>query len=860
MTELILTEKHSVAADFAKALGVKTKKDGFFEGENYVITWAVGHLVELYAPDDYDPGLKKWRMETLPLIPDTFKYKPMGKTLKQFKTIKNLVKQSRFSRIIIATDAGREGEVIARTILLQSGVVDKERMVRFWTSQALVPKVVRATMEQLQPLTHYDRLWRAGYYRQVADWLVGMNLTRALTVRLGDLFSVGRVQTAVLALLAQRKQERETFVPELFWLIKIRFKSDKGEWTGHWFKNKQTRITQKETARTLHQHLKQETDPGTVLSLTKEKKKEPPPLLFSLTDLQQEANARMGFPAKKTLAVAQSLYQDKKCLSYPRTDSRVLGTTSLNLVRDILAKCQTAYPDIFAGVDPQQVALSNKRVFNDARLTDHHALIPFKPIPAGATPDEKKIFDLVCRRFAAAFHPHCHFENTHLITEFGKETFQTRGKVILEPGWRRVYHIKSRNKDEAEPIPPLCKGDTGTPEKILCEEKKTTPPPDYSDALLLKDMTNPGRYVAEENIKKLYRGEIGIGTQSTRAQIIETLIRRNYIERTGKRLVATDKGIYLIEQLKKCATSSVLTSPEETARWEMKLNAIALGEAPDGQFLKEIKTFVTQAVGELQTKVFDIKKFSQALSRANAKEVGKCPACGNSVRELPKLYACDGTGCDFVIWKRMAGKQISPKMASNLLKFRKSGPFKGFISKKKKRFSAGLVINKVDGKWKVNFDFNTSKAPDTCPPESPLHVAMDMGIMDMNETPFKTPPALSHEPSSSGTPDKKGCCPMCKGKIIEGKTAFGCSNWRPEHGNCRFVIWKEILGKRLTEKNIETLLQGKKTRAYVFKPLKGEKFKAALKMVATHGNAFAIQILPADIKNNTLHTQIPCLR
>ncbi|WP_459918426.1 type IA DNA topoisomerase [Desulfocicer niacini] len=873
MTELILTEKFSVAADFAKALGIKKKADGFFEGETHVITWAVGHLVELFAPDDYDPGLKKWRLETLPLIPDTFQYKPIRQSHKQLKIIKSLVKQPRFSRIIIATDAGREGEVIARTILFQSGFKDKGRLMRFWTSQALVPQVVRATLEQLKPITDYDRLWRAGYYRQVSDWLVGMNLTRALTVRLGDLFSVGRVQTAVLALLVDRKKERENFVPKTFWLLKILFKGDKGEWTGQWFKNKQTRITEKIKAETLHRQLKEETAPGTVLSIKKEKKTEPPPLLFSLTDLQQEANTRLGFPAKKTLAIAQTLYQDKKCLSYPRTDSRVLGTTSLELVNSIMEKLSPAHPDIFNTVDHRLVALSNKRVFNDAKLTDHHALIPFKPLPGGTSPDEQNLFDLVTRRFAAAFHPHCRFENTHVITLFSNETFQTRGKVILEPGWRTVYQTGFGTKEEAQPIPALAQGDTASADKIICEEKQTTPPPEYSDSLLLKDMTNPGRYVSEENIKKFYRGDIGIGTQSTRAQIMETLIQRNYIERSGKRLIATDKGCYLIEQLKKCPVSGVLTSPEETARWEMALNAIALGETADGRFLAHIKQFITDAVTELKTAPFEAKQFAAA---STAKQVvGTCPACGNTVLEHQKLFACATTGCEFVIWKRMAGKSISAKMAANLLTYRKSGPFNGFISKKKKKFSATLVITPKAGKWQVSFDFDTQQSPAT-PPGVAFSDSMDR--LDNTDHPVSTTPRLpDNNKSSSSSPKnlsegckthttstsdshKDFCCPMCKGKIIEGKTAFGCANWRPEAGNCRFVIWKEILGRRLTEKNILTLVQGKKTRPWVFKSPDGDKFKASLKMISTNGNRFGLQVIPGDRDVNGVEKIIPCLR
>ncbi|SLM29502.1 DNA topoisomerase (fragment) [Desulfamplus magnetovallimortis] len=274
MTEIILTEKFSVASDFAKALGIKGKGEGCFKNSNTVITWAVGHLVELFEPDDYDPALKKWRLETLPLIPEKFRYKPIKKSIKQFNIIKSLLNQPGITRVIIATDAGREGEVIARTILLESGFTDKERIFRFWTSQALVPDVVRKCMNELKPITQYDRLWRAGYYRQVADWLVGMNCTRMVTLRLhGDLFSVGRVQTAVLALLADRKHARDIFVPETYWLLKVLFSNEKGTWTGQWFKGKETQLKKKEDMESLCKRLQENREPGVVLSMKKEKKK-----------------------------------------------------------------------------------------------------------------------------------------------------------------------------------------------------------------------------------------------------------------------------------------------------------------------------------------------------------------------------------------------------------------------------------------------------------------------------------------------------------------------------------------------------------------------------------------------------------
>ena len=716
MTDLILTEKHSVAADFAKALGVKKKAEGCFEGNGYVITWAVGHLVSLCDPEEYDPGLKKWTLATLPLIPPAFEYKPIKRTYKQFKIIKELLIRRSFERVIIATDAGREGEVIARTILLKAGFLDKARVMRFWTSQALVPEVVRQAMENLRPMSAYDRLWRAGYYRQAADWLIGMNCTRVLTVRLNDLFSVGRVQTAVLALLADRKRLRDEFIPEPYWTLNIVFANEKGRWTGTWFKNKETRLTDPEKARALYESLTRETGPATVESVTKEKKRELPPFLFSLTDLQQEANKRFGFPAKKTLNLAQSLYQDKKCLSYPRTDSRVLGTQNLDMVRSILGKFSTALPDIFSGVEARRVSLTNRRVFNDAKLTDHHALIPLKPLTAKASSDEKRLFDLVVRRFAAAFHGDCRFENTRVVTGFGSETFLTRGKVILEKGWREVTGENKKEKESQGHLPPLVQGDQGTAEKISQEEKLTQPPPDYTDSLLLKDMTNPGRYVSEEAIKKLFRGDVGIGTQSTRAQIIETLVTRKYIARAGKKLKATEKGCFLVDTLRNCPVSSVLTSPEETARWEMNLNRIALGDQTDAQFLNNIKDFVRRSVAELKTAPFDAGKFKsdQSVNKKSKKPPKPharplaglaCPVCGGEIIEGKKGVGCanwrpEKGGCRFVIWKRIRGKTLTIKNMATLLSGKTT---RAYVLKADngQKFKGKLVMTQLPGSGAV---------------------------------------------------------------------------------------------------------------------------------------------------------------
>ncbi len=802
---LILTEKPSVARDFAKALDLKGKGDGFLEGPGLVVTWAVGHLVALNEPEDYDPKWKRWQLSNLPILPDAFGYKPIEKTRKQLAVIRRLLDRDP-ERVVIATDAGREGEVIARTILLAAGFDRMDRVGRFWTSQALTAPVIREAMDRIVPIDTYDRLWRAGQARQIADWLVGMNATRAATVRMGDLFSVGRVQTAVLALLVDRRRERERFKPEPYWQLRVRFENGKGSWWGLWFKAEETRFREEAEAASVLDGISEKT--GRVLTVKRREGREAPPLLYSLTDLQQDANRRFSLSAKTTLGIAQALYEKKKCLSYPRSDARVLGTKNIDMARDLVRELSRAYPDVFDGVAPERIGAANTRVFNDARLTDHHALIPMKPLPSAATDNERRIYDLVLRRFAAAFHGDCRFRQTEIVTDVLGETFRTQGREILEAGWRVLYAGEQRSpgsgndaEDEAQPLPGLEEGDPASVMDARTEKKSTQPPPEYTEALLLKEMTNPGRYVSESQLKRIYRGEVGLGTQATRAQIIETLLDRAYLIRKKKHLLATDKGCRLIDTLRGFKAARVLTSPEETARWEMTLEAVARGEGAADPFLAEIRLLVENIVTE----------FMEGTETMTDSVIGKCPACGGEVVEGNKGFGCANWreregGCRFVIWKVIARRPISRETATELLKSGKTPLLPGFVSRKDKPFSAGLVLAQEEGRWRVNFDFNAVPAP-------------------------------------QDSPEALGTCPACGGRIIEGKRGFGCANWREQDGACRFVIWKTIAGREIPKEVATTLLS-----AGVVGPLsgfasqEGKPFSARLRIQTGDDGAWSVGV------------------
>lgn len=798
MKTLILTEKPSVAMDFAKALGVAKRHDGFLESHEYIITWAVGHLVELLEPQDYDAKWKKWSLDSLPIIPSSFQYKPIARTKKQWSIIRSLLKNNPVERVVVATDAGREGEVIARTILLTAGFKETDRLYRFWSSLALTPQVIQEGMRSTRPLSEYDRLWKAGQSRQMADWLVGMNISRAATVTLRDLFSVGRVQTAVLALLVDRRRERDAFKPEPYWLLVVHFSNEKGNWLGTWFRDKQIRFDKKEDAEGILNKIIHQT--GKVISVKKQKKRQPPPLLYSLTDLQQDANKLFGFSAQTTLDLAQKLYEKYKCLSYPRTDAKVLGSKNVGLVQHLVEKLSQCYTQLFTGIVNELIHESNKRVFNDAKLTDHHALIPLAPIPTDASEAERKLYFLVVKRFAAVFCADCEYEQTEIITGVEDETFRTRGKTILKPGWRMVYGVEGEQQDpqEDEPdqenLPPLEKDDPARVDDAQVKEKKTSPPPEYTEATLLKDMTNPGKYVSEDELKKIFRGEVGLGTQATRAQIIETLLKRQYVERKKKNLMATEKGCFLIDTLRRFKELSKITSADETARWEMQLERIAMGQGDAERFMAEIQQFVLASLREMK---------SGPVRQKQPVELGVCPHCGGRMIEGKRGFGCSNWkqelgGCSFVIWKTISGRTITPSMVHNLLIHKTIGPIDSFLTESYQLFSAMIALVQGSEGWTVEL--------------------------------------RKVEASSSQTDNEKtlGRCPDCGGEIVEVEKGYGCKNWKDADGGCKFMIWKTIAHKKIPKKAIVQLLRKGTTDLIIgFKSKEGKPFSSRLKLSKT---------------------------
>ena len=554
--KVILTEKPSVARDIAKALGKYTHDKDHIRAGEYVIVWAMGHLLEI----DDSVAPQRWDLESLPIFPEKFLYRAKNS---HFFAVKNVLAQAK--EVIVATDAGREGELIARLILMNSGWKAWERTYRFWTSKALTPEVVRKELKALKPIKEFDSLFWSAIARQHADWLVGINLTRAVSLKAGNgVWSVGRVQTPTLALIVRRTIERENFKPQPYFVIKGVFSKDGRVYEGLLvFKEKEERLSE-EKAREIVKELEKEST-GEVVAFQEEKKREYAPPLFSLTSLQRRANEKFGWSASKTLRIAQRLYEELKCISYPRTDAQHLSEENKGLVKEVLKKL--GREDLVENVDKV-----GKRVFDDSKLTDHHAIIPLDRLPESANEDDKKLYELIKARFFAVFMPTFEYLSFKVITKLGKYEFLSYGRKILALGWRKVEPLEETQPD----LSFLRKGDRVKKEKVLAQKKFTEPPPAYTEGSLLKEME-----------------KLSLGTPATRASIIETLKERGYVFLKGKSLIATEKGKALIKFLE----GRKIIQPEMTSEWEKKLESIYTqkqGKRGYEEFLEGIKGFVKE--------------------------------------------------------------------------------------------------------------------------------------------------------------------------------------------------------------------------------------------------------------------------
>ena len=673
---LILAEKPSVGRDIARVLKCSQKGEGFLRGEKYIVTWAFGHLVRLSDPDELDERYKKWRAEDLPILPEDIPTRVITKTRQQFSVIKKLMQDKEVDRLICATDAGREGELIFGLIYEKAGV--NKPVDRLWIS-SMTDAAIKEGFENLRPREKYAGLYQSALCRAQADWLVGMNASRAFTLSYGALLSVGRVQTPTLAILVKRLIEIRDFKPEEYYTLSCDFDGYTGQWFDPSVKEERlaVRIKDQETAQALAKKLRGRM--GRVSDITKEDKKELPPQLFDLTSLQREANRLLGFTADKTLKTAQSLYETRKAITYPRTDSRYLPHDMIGRVYKTMENLAEPYASLTAVIEKKEGKLPmSRRLFDDARVSDHHAIIPTPQTtaPDKLSADERAVFDLIARRFIAAFCPAYVYEATRVITEAEGERFKTLGKTVREEGWKKVWAQgkEKEDKEESSALPPLSVGDEHTIKSAKTKKETTKPPPPHTDASLLASMENAGREIDDEALREQMKGS-GLGTPATRAGIIERLIQVGYARRRGKALEATEKGEKLI-----AVAPPEITSPETTGRWELALSEIADSRQDIARFMQGIRKLSTflcdYARDEKKPVAFEREvkgRGGRVRAAANIIKDVKCPLCGKPVQETDKAFGCSAwrEGCRFTLWKdglsRGGGPKLTVPIVSKLL-------------------------------------------------------------------------------------------------------------------------------------------------------------------------------------------------
>jgi len=811
---LIIAEKPSVAGDIAKALGGFKKTEDFYESDQYVLSSAVGHLLELVPPEGVEAARGKWTFKCLPVIPPHFDLKPIERSESRLKVLKKLIKRDDVDALVNACDAGREGELIFRNIVKHTKA--KQPIKRLWL-QSMTPGAIREGFERLREDADMLPLADAAFSRSEADWLVGINGTRAMTAfnsKLGGFFktTVGRVQTPTLAILVEREQKIKRFVPRDFWEVIGTFDAAAGQYTGRWFDEKFVRPDGKDGDDQLRPErvwdqakaeairdkclgkpgiVTEESKPSTSLS----------PLLYDLTSLQREANSRFGFSAKNTLAIAQALYEKHKVLTYPRTDSRALPEDYLGTVRNTLTMLGgTGYGPFAGTILSNGWVHPNKRIFNNAKISDHFAIIPTTQAPKGLTEPEHKLYDMVTKRFLAIFYPAAEFLETTRITRVEGEPFRSAGKVLVNPGWLAVYG-KEAESDDTPSLVPVKPDERVQTSGIEVKANVTKPPPRYTEATLLSAMEGAGKLVEDDELREAMR-EKGLGTPATRAAIIEGLIYEDYVHRNARELQATAKAFSLMELLNGLGIPE-LTRPELTGDWEFKLHQIQRRQKSRDEFMSEIADMTRHIVERA-------KQFEQDTIPGDFGVLKTpCPKCGGEIHERYKHFQCVHEKCDFQVWKTLCSRMFEPEEVEELIAKKQVGPLQGFRSKQGFPFAALL---KLTPEFKVEFDFGNEQKNENGEEAAPVDFT-------------------GKEPL--------GKCPKCGGRVFDVGMNFVCEHATGPKKTCKFRTGKIILQQEIDPAQVKKLLAEGKTdllKGFVSKKT-NRKFEAFL-VVKDGGTAF----------------------
>ncbi|WP_186408114.1 DNA topoisomerase III [Candidatus Accumulibacter aalborgensis] len=787
--KLIIAEKPSVAADIARALGGFVRHDDYFESDDYVLSSAIGHLLELACPEEYEVKRGKWSFAHLPVIPPHFALQPIAKTEPRLKLLVRLIKRKDVVSLVNACDAGREGELIFNYI--NQHATNGKPVERLWL-QSMTPQAIRDGFFRLRTGAEMHGLGDAAVCRSESDWLVGINGTRAMTAfnsKTGGfhLTTVGRVQTPTLALMVEREDRIRKFIPRAYWELEGVFACVEGCYRGKWFDEKFKGKDDDEHARAdrlwdeTRATLLQQKCAGQDGTVSEESKASTQlsPLLFDLTSLQREANGRFGFSAKATLGLAQALYEKHKILTYPRTDSRALPEDYRQTVVSTLSMLTgegvgkghdeaalARYAPFAEQILARQWVVPNKRIFNNAKISDHFAIIPTLQAPKHLSEPEMKLYDMVVKRFLAVFYPAAEYLITTRITRVDGEPFKTEGKVLVNPGWLAVYGREGQDGDEGNLVAVQAEESVNSQEMVLSAHH-TRPPARYSEATLLSAMEGAGKAMDDEDLRAAMAGR-GLGTPATRAQIIENLLAEQYLHREGRELLPTAKAFSLMTLLNGLGIAE-LTAPELTGEWEWKLARMERGELSRSEFMQEIAAMTQRIVD--RAKSYDSDTIPGDFGELST----PCPKCGGLIKETYKKFQCQA--CEFGLWKIVAGRQFEAAEIEDLLTRRRVGPLSGFRNKMGRPFNAIIQLNAENA---PEFDFGQG--------------ADGSG----DEVDFSASEAL-------------GACPKCGARIFEHGMSYVCEKSQGAAKSCDFRSGKVILQQPVEADQMQKLLSSGRT-------------------------------------------------